>query len=327
LASPGDFSEDSGAFHGAVRESGDNGQVSDCGILMSTIEFEGLRYDPSDGTLRAGDGEPRTLRPQVAALLDTFLDRPGEVLDRETLCRAVWGEGRVVDFEAGLAALIKELRQALRSLDAPDDLIETVPRRGYRFRGSVDVDGALGTDHGGVPSANRRWVRLAGALLVLCAVVAGAAWMLMPDDNARTSPRLAVVPFELLGDAGSGNLDLVLADTLLAALWQRELDGMVLLGRTSLGRQLTGRERVAFVARELDASLVLEGSVIAEPDSSGQGRGWRIEARLLRLPRGEVLWAATVSTPPGQPISPAEAAETLASDLAEHWTELRAADP
>lgn len=298
---------------------------------MPRIEFAGLRYDPSDGTLRRGDGVPLTLRPQVASLLEALLERPATVVDRETLCGAVWGEDRIVDFEAGLAALVKELRQAFRSLEAGSELLETVPRRGYRLHAEPrpieagDPDRSTSSEERpkgprGRGGARRGWIAALALLLLVVAVVVGVR----RSDEARQerTPSLAVVPFEALGEPGAvdRNLDLVLADTLLSALWQAELEGVVLLGRTSMGADLTGRARAEFVARELEASLILEGSLIPAPADGGAD--WRVEARLLRLPRGEVAWTSTVSGPAGEEIPVAELARALAEDLARHWPAL-----
>lgn len=287
---------------------------------MARIEFDGLQFDPSDGTLSAEGAGTQTLRPQVGRLLEVLLERSGEVLDRETLCKAIWGEDRVVDFEAGLSALVKELRQALRSVGAPETLLETVPRRGYRFHASIDSDANSPENES---SRRPRTPFYLFASVTVLSVLAIVFWFTFdssqPDDER---PRMAVVPFELLGTAepDTSNLDLVLADTLLAALWQSDLDDLVLLGRTSMGADLDGRARVEFVARELDASLVLEGSLIR--GASNDGSGWRVEARLLRLPRGEVVWTSTVSGPPGEPISAGEVAAILAEDLSMHWSDV-----
>ncbi|MBY6204180.1 winged helix-turn-helix domain-containing protein [Halomonas denitrificans] len=301
---------------------------------MAQIRFSGLEYDPSDGSLQGAGGGAQTLRPQVATLLEAFLARPGQVIDRESLCRAVWGEDRVVDFESGLSALVKELRHALRATGAPDELLETVPRRGYRFHAdprtepadpSPAASGSAPPDPGGSePPMGRRRRRAAALVIVLGMAALLAWWVIDRDEAADPVPRLAVVPFEMLGDPAvdATNLDLVLADTLLAALWQAELDGLVLIGRTSMGDALTGRDRTEFVAAELGASLVLEGSLI--PDRLNDRDGWRIEARLLRLPRGEVVWTGTAVGDPGAPVSAGAVAETLVADLVARWPELRA---
>lgn len=101
-------------------------------------EFAGLQFDPADGRLARVDGAGSAqLRPQVAKLLSAFLSQPETLIDREQLYRAVWDEGTVIDFEAGLAAILRELRTELKNLDAPADLVETVPRRGYRLNSAV----------------------------------------------------------------------------------------------------------------------------------------------------------------------------------------------
>lgn len=292
------------------------------------IRFDGLRFDPSDGTLVAEGQEPQTLRPLVARLLEVLLAHPGQVLGRDTLCRQVWGDDRVVDFEAGLSALVKELRHALRALGASDTLLETVPRRGYRLHASpsaLEDEGVAASTTAERWSAGRRTFAAVVAAALL--IAAFAFWTLLgPAGHRDDRPRMAVIPFEVLAPVGGEftNLDLVLADTLLAALWKEGLDGVVLLGRTSIGAELTGPERVQFVARELDASLVLEGSLIPHAidanSSDPVSGGWRIEARLLRLPRGEIEWSATVSGNFSRNDALRTAMATLAKDLAVHWS-------
>jgi len=67
---------------------------------------------------------------QILALL---LERPGEMVSREELRQRLWPADTFVDFEHGLNAAVKRLRQALGdSADVPR-FIETLHRRGYRF--------------------------------------------------------------------------------------------------------------------------------------------------------------------------------------------------
>lgn len=297
---------------------------------VSMIEFEQLRYDPTDGTLRAEDGETLTLRPQLARLLDVLLEHPGAVIDRETLCRAVWDDDRIVDFEAGLSALVKELRQALRVLGVASEVLETVPRRGYRWhaepRRSEPAQNSGAPSHaeppGGAVARRMPWLLTTVAVVAIIVIAASVTFRGSGPSETAAAPRLAVVPFEVLGEAqaANSNLDLILADTLLATLWQTDLEGVILLGRTSMGGDLDGRERAGFVARELQASLILEGSLITGP--AGSDEGWRVEARLLWLPRGEVAWTATVSGDAGQAIASGAVAQTLVDDLAQRWPQI-----
>jgi Tol biopolymer transport system component len=71
-----------------------------------------------------------------------LLEYPGEVVTREDVHRKLWPNGTVVEFDHSINAAIKRLRQALEdSVEAPR-YIETLPRVGYRFIGSVEEDPA-----------------------------------------------------------------------------------------------------------------------------------------------------------------------------------------
>jgi TolB-like protein len=66
-------------------------------------------------------------------VLIALLERPGELVTRDDLCRRLWNDGTVVDFEVGLNTAVSRLRQVLDDpIDSPR-FIETIPKRGYRF--------------------------------------------------------------------------------------------------------------------------------------------------------------------------------------------------
>jgi Tol biopolymer transport system component/DNA-binding winged helix-turn-helix (wHTH) protein len=74
---------------------------------------------------------------QSFQILKMLLERPGSLVSREELHAALWPSDTFVDFEKGINAAVKRLREALG--DSPDDpkLIETLPKRGYRFIGTI----------------------------------------------------------------------------------------------------------------------------------------------------------------------------------------------
>lgn len=75
---------------------------------------------------------------QSIEILTALLERPGELVTREELRRRLWPEDTFVDFEHGLNAAVRRLRDALGdSADGPS-FVETLPRRGYRFIGALD---------------------------------------------------------------------------------------------------------------------------------------------------------------------------------------------
>ena len=93
--------------------------------------------DGRSGELRNG---PTRLKvpDQSIAVLQALLERPGELVTREDLRDRLWGPDTFVDFEAGLNAAVRRLREALNdSADVPR-YVETLPRRGYRFIAPVD---------------------------------------------------------------------------------------------------------------------------------------------------------------------------------------------
>lgn len=66
-------------------------------------------------------------------VLETLVERPGELVTREELRNKLWPSGTFVDFESGLNTAINRLRVALGDSAEDPRYIETLPRLGYRF--------------------------------------------------------------------------------------------------------------------------------------------------------------------------------------------------
>lgn len=283
---------------------------------MRRFRFENLRFSPDDGRLEQQDGAVgQTLRPQVATLLAFMLEQPGEVLPRERLCEAVWGKDAVVDFESGLAALIRELRQALAAVGASETLIETVPRRGYRFNGEVRKASA-----GRLP--RRIPILAAAATMAVVALFGLGYWLLGDDEFVSTGDfRLAILPFESYQpvEAMPEHAGLLMADSLLAALLVQPTEGLDLIGRTSLRPYVDRNDVAAAVAADLGVELLIEGAVSGEADG-----GWRAEVRLLAVPAGQVLWSTTVEDASGASLDVHAVADRMAEALVSAWPRLRA---
>lgn len=280
------------------------------------LQFGQCRFDPTDGTLISQDsGESTTLRPQVARLLQAFLERPGQVIDRQTLCAAVWDQGTVVDFESGLAALIRELRQALDAIGAEPDWVETVPRRGYRFRHQATT---AGQHHHDRRAGFRLPLWLIGAIGLLLLGAGLLAWWMRPPVPVpvESEPALAIMPFEIFSadDLTDSRLQLLLADTVLARMWQADLPGLVLIGRATLRPYHERDDLARAVAADLNVDLLLEGTIVA----LGEG-GWRVDARLLAMPRGTVVWSESVHWEDRAELPVGPTAEYLVDALVEAW--------
>jgi len=110
------------------------------------------------------------LQPQPFKLLVLLARRKGDLVTREEIRRALWGDFTFVDFEQGLGFCVKQLRTALDD-DAKRALyVQTLPRRGYRFVAPVQ-ELRLATDPEAPPV--RPLPRALAALLVLLARALG----------------------------------------------------------------------------------------------------------------------------------------------------------
>jgi DNA-binding winged helix-turn-helix (wHTH) protein/Flp pilus assembly protein TadD len=83
------------------------------------------------------DGQIVPLKPKAYDLLSKLLAEPDRVLSKDELLDYLWPRQEVG--EANLTQTIYELRQALGETARDTSWIETVPRRGYRFKGTVSA--------------------------------------------------------------------------------------------------------------------------------------------------------------------------------------------
>src|SRR5712691_7123146 len=95
--------------------------------------FGPYRLDPVARTLFRGD-RPLALTPKAVETLLVLVEQPGEVVTKEILLNRVWAGAFVGD--GSLMRNISDLRKALAA-DGQCSLIETVPKRGYRFTGDT----------------------------------------------------------------------------------------------------------------------------------------------------------------------------------------------
>lgn len=102
-----------------------------------TDDIRRVRFGTFELDLRSGDlwrnGQRRTLQEQPFIILKVLLDHPLDVVRRDELFRALWPDQAHGEFEHGLNAAVKRLRDTLGDDLEAACLIETVPKRGYRF--------------------------------------------------------------------------------------------------------------------------------------------------------------------------------------------------
>src|SRR5713226_2837188 len=101
-----------------------------------------IRFDVFEVDLRAGElckaGRKIKLQVLPFRVLALLLERPGEIVRREELQERLWPADTFVDFDHSLNTAIKKLRQALGDDNKKRRFVETLPKRGYRFIGTVE---------------------------------------------------------------------------------------------------------------------------------------------------------------------------------------------
>jgi len=106
-------------------------------VRAQRIGFDGWVLDPESGDLERAGSRIR-LQEQPLQVLMELIAAGGGLVTREQLIAKLWPRG-VVDFDTGLNTVIRKLRVALEDTADTPRYIETIPRRGYRFIGTLDA--------------------------------------------------------------------------------------------------------------------------------------------------------------------------------------------
>ena len=107
------------------------------GQSEGVVRFEGFELDVRSGELRNPDGKTLRLSEQPLRILIALLERPGELVLREDLRKRLWPNDTIVEFEHSISAAMNRLRQALGDSADNPKFIETLARRGYRWKTPV----------------------------------------------------------------------------------------------------------------------------------------------------------------------------------------------
>lgn len=285
------------------------------------FEFGGFRLDPAAGVLTR-DGELVLLNPKAVETLAVLVRHHGRVVSKEELMEAVWPDAFVE--EANLNVQVSALRKALE--DNADDpaFVETIPRRGYRFRAEVqevceepsewkierrtmarmvteerevispDVTASAAALPGGsvaVPQrpAPARRVLALSALVVIVVFLAINFWPRpgQPVSGAATGRFLiGVLPFaNLSGDAEQEYLSDGLTEELITELARLNPKQMGVIARASMMPYKRTSKGLREVAQELGLRYALEGSVVRA------GGRIRVTVKLLQASDQSQMWA------------------------------------
>jgi len=102
------------------------------------LRFDAFEIDAARFELRR-EGRPVPLPPQPYDLLWLLAAARGEVVSREEIRRALWGDGTFVAFDGCVNFAVRELRKVLGDDARRPRYIEALRGRGYRFVAPVEA--------------------------------------------------------------------------------------------------------------------------------------------------------------------------------------------
>jgi TolB-like protein/DNA-binding winged helix-turn-helix (wHTH) protein len=257
------------------------------GSIGEPARFE---FDAATGELRR-DGGRLPLQRQPARLLELLLARPGELVSREDIRKALWADDVHVDFERSLNFCVRKLRVTLDdAADAPR-FIETVPTRGYRFIGATERADVVTAPHEDTKGFAGRAFRSARASRVALAVLLGAGVLAagLYETVARSLPKVVVIPFH--NETGSADFDRVAKGVSDAAVVR-----LASPDRLTRLRVIGNATDVFFSFRPRDMKSMgqaLGAQYLVLGQLKKDNTGFRVVAHLIRVSDQTHVWATT----------------------------------
>ncbi len=270
-------------------------------------EFGKFRLDPTRRVLWFED-KPVNLQPKEVELLCVLTENGGEVVSKEELMDRVWEDSFVE--ESNLSRRVYGLRKTFKKLGAPEDLIQTVPRRGYRFTGNVslfggedlvierhsftrtlieELDETGGSRNLALPALSSftkrlRFVMPSVILLIIFGASAGIYLFNRSGNNELTQPirSVAVLPLKSLNTGNETALSLGFADALITSLGK--LNELQIVSTNAVSRYADEIQEPIEIGRKLRVEAVLDGTL-----QRANGK-FRVSLRLLRVADGKQIW-------------------------------------
>lgn len=255
---------------------------------------------PAEGLLIGLQGR-RRLQPKCIDVLMCLVEHEDQVVTRDEILRAVWGERAFTD--EPLTRCIGDLRKALGDSREKPRYVQTIPKRGYRLIAKVIPLSPSESEPVPVPEAAPApeakptkfsalvTYRLPAAVLAGLAAVFTAIGLLSPTTNQNGQPTLttndhsiAVLPFEAM-TSGTNNdwMGRGISEDLLNVL--ARIDGLEVAARTSSFRPSLQSMDIRDIGKELGVRYVLEGSIRRSDDRL------KIAAQLIDTSTGFNLWS------------------------------------
>ena len=282
--------------------------------MASLTQPQKVHFDRFVVDLRAGEickqGIRLKLQDQPFRVLAILLERPGDVVSREELRQRLWPANTFVDFDTGLNSAIKKLRDVLGDSADKPRYIEPLPRRGYRFIGSLNhvteptaqTESKAGADRLQVPrqtatvplasdeTPHGRFRLVLGVASVVATLMIAAFFTFAPRGRSGSPPApiksLAVLPLQnLSGDPTQDYFADGMTEEIIGRL--SAIRGLRVVSRTSVMQFKNTRTPAPQIAQALGVDALVEGSVMRD-----DGRV-RVHAQLIRAATDEHFWSET----------------------------------
>lgn len=258
-----------------------------------------VKFGVFEVDLTAGEVRKAGMRQKLAGhpfqVLQALLERPHEIVTRGELRERLWPGNTFVDYELALKKAVNRLREVLGDSAESPHFIETIPRRGYRFLGTLEAAEQPNAVPATTAPAPR--MKIPGALTAGLALGLIAALLIgFNVDKLRTriaaksgSPEIhsiAVLPLQSLSnDPDQDYFSDGITDALTTELAQ--IGALRVVSRTSAEHFKGTRETLPDIGRKLNVEAVVEGSV------TRSGNRVRITAQLIEAQSDHHLWAKT----------------------------------
>ncbi|MHA1544254.1 MAG: winged helix-turn-helix domain-containing protein [Alphaproteobacteria bacterium] len=226
-------------------------------LNKTPIYFHGFRFVLETEELFKGK-KVIPLQPLAGKLLALLIRNPNRLLTREVIQNHLWPE-TLVDYDTRINALVKDVRKALGDTQGAPKFIETIPKKGYRFKAATNNGNGLGSTHF-IPFNKPA---LIGALLVIAALF----FFAMDFFQSKEQPVLLILPVQSLSsDPAIPFLADNLTNQLIAKTSLAGQGSLAVIARTSAMKFKNSDLTAGEMARVFGADYVLEVSLSQTPD-------------------------------------------------------------
>lgn len=268
-------------------------------------EFGRFRLDAKKRVLWYED-QPVNLPLKDIELLCVLTEHSGQVITKDEILDRVWADSFVE--ESNLSRHIYLLRKTLKEYGESEDLIQTVPRRGYRFTGQVretantgvviekhtstrtliEVQDDTAEPTRVLPGSALTSPRVAAFFAVGAVLLTGVAflwnYLKVPDGSASEIRSIAVLPVKSFsGSSDDEELRMRITDALITKLGT--LDRVAVRPTSSVLPFARSGEDGLEIGKKLQVDAIVDSRIQQE------GERLRVTMQLVRVANGEHIWS------------------------------------